>query len=266
MTERQWLYSTDIHGLMAHAEGKATGRKLRLFAASCCRSGWHLLANHPMGREAVETAERFADGLATSAEVAASSSSMRQAWESMDDADREPPTPAGLSHEEGEVARALLRMARLCLEIGSPDSEKLGNSLEIAKRWHHRPIFQTEPSHKAHEAVWYATEAGSGAGAGFGGAAHAADAMAAALLLATRAGVGSGRRVREMAGATARIAAGTAGAFPRHRGRPVPARRPRPRLADADGGRPRDGGLRGAAAPVGRTGLRSPRGAFRCPR
>jgi hypothetical protein len=97
----------------------------------------------------------------------------------MGDADREPPTPAGLSPGEGEEARALLSMA----------------------------------AHKAHEAVWYATEAGSGAGQQFTGAAHAADAMAAALLLAAQAGIGSGQRVREKAEVTARIAAGTAGAF-----------------------------------------------------
>jgi hypothetical protein len=44
--------------------GRASERKLRLFACACCRRVWHLLANNEEWVGAVEGAERDADGLA----------------------------------------------------------------------------------------------------------------------------------------------------------------------------------------------------------
>jgi mannitol/fructose-specific phosphotransferase system IIA component (Ntr-type) len=69
---RDWLTCTDpvsMIGSLTNA-GRTAERKARLFACACCRRLWDLLRDEP-DRRAVEVAERFADGLATAAELAA---------------------------------------------------------------------------------------------------------------------------------------------------------------------------------------------------
>jgi hypothetical protein len=60
--------------------GKVSDRKLRLFACACCRRMWHLLEDGRL-REALEVSERFADGMASEAEVQAA---YARAWEAVE--------------------------------------------------------------------------------------------------------------------------------------------------------------------------------------
>lgn len=65
MTEDEWFTSADPLKLLKHFRGslRQRGRKLRLVAVACCRRIWRLFPDE-RSRQAVEVAERFADGLA----------------------------------------------------------------------------------------------------------------------------------------------------------------------------------------------------------
>lgn len=62
MTEEEWLACDDPEAMLSFLEGRASARRLRMFAAACCRRAWRFLPD-VRSRAAVEAAERYADGL-----------------------------------------------------------------------------------------------------------------------------------------------------------------------------------------------------------
>ncbi len=68
MTETEWLASTDPEAMLKILRGKASDRKLRLLASACCRQVGHVLAHQAL-LNAIETAERYADGQARYGEM-----------------------------------------------------------------------------------------------------------------------------------------------------------------------------------------------------
>src|SRR3954451_21755439 len=62
MTESQWLECGEPESMLVHLRGRASSRKLRLFAVACCRRIRHLLIDE-RSREALRAAEGHADGL-----------------------------------------------------------------------------------------------------------------------------------------------------------------------------------------------------------
>ena len=64
MTEAEWLMSTDPSEMLWSLRSGSSERKQRLFAVACCHRVWDSLVED-LCRNAVEVAERLADGNAT---------------------------------------------------------------------------------------------------------------------------------------------------------------------------------------------------------
>jgi hypothetical protein len=92
MTEAEWLAADDpepmlryligtdaprVQDIPAFPDSRGSDRKLRLFACACYYRICHLLP-HPVARETVQTAERFADGAASVAEFLAAGAKVRE--------------------------------------------------------------------------------------------------------------------------------------------------------------------------------------------
>src|SRR4051812_37932772 len=62
MTEADWDACADPTPMLAFLRGKASDRRLRLFAVACCRRIWHLLRDD-RSRHGLETLEQSCDGV-----------------------------------------------------------------------------------------------------------------------------------------------------------------------------------------------------------
>jgi hypothetical protein len=86
LTEEEWLRGTSPHGMLDHLQQHrritkvAGGRRLRLFCVACCRSVWEHLDEQ--SRHAVAVGERYADGRALRAELAAANERAAEAYRS----------------------------------------------------------------------------------------------------------------------------------------------------------------------------------------
>lgn len=80
MTEAEWLNGTDPESMLLFLQnsGRASDRRLRLFACACCREMWEYLSDE-RSRQVVEIAERMADGRATQEELTAAKASAETA-------------------------------------------------------------------------------------------------------------------------------------------------------------------------------------------
>ncbi len=79
MTESEWLQASDPNALLTflRGQGRISDRKRRLYACACCRQLWPLMTDR--ARQAVEAAERYADGRATKADLRRARQAVRAA-------------------------------------------------------------------------------------------------------------------------------------------------------------------------------------------
>jgi len=80
MTEQEWLACTDPEPMLEFVRGKVSDRKLRLLACACCRRIWHLPDSKESSHHAVETAERYADGLVGEEDIRQAEQAAWDAW------------------------------------------------------------------------------------------------------------------------------------------------------------------------------------------
>ncbi len=83
MTEADWLACTDPERMLEFLRGKASDRKLRLFACAWGYDVWPKLLDD-YSREAVTTAERFADGQTDLADLLTVFRLAREAWNAIE--------------------------------------------------------------------------------------------------------------------------------------------------------------------------------------
>jgi len=68
MTQSEWIACADSGPMLEYLKGKATDRKLRLFACGCCRTVWQLITEG-VRKEAILIAEQHVDGQASNAQL-----------------------------------------------------------------------------------------------------------------------------------------------------------------------------------------------------
>jgi hypothetical protein len=78
--EQVWLNSIDPTPMMEFLRGKTSDRKLRLLGCACCRLISHWITDG-RSRQAVEIAERYADGGVGDAELSAAAATAWDAYE-----------------------------------------------------------------------------------------------------------------------------------------------------------------------------------------
>jgi hypothetical protein len=132
VTEEEWLTLSDPLKLLAYLHGWRRQRRWRLFACACCRRIWSAV-HDPRSRNAVEVAERYADGLASVDELATAREGAAVVAEELLTA-REAATDAPGPYADAAAGCACLWAAEDDSSINSVASHCASEALEVTAR------------------------------------------------------------------------------------------------------------------------------------
>jgi hypothetical protein len=104
MTEQEWLECADPNKMLGFLHGKASDRKLRLFAWACCRNASIGLSDE-LGPMMVDVAERFSDNQASREELVVAWNAGMDAYYDSESRDLFPRTRPALDSDGGCRAR-----------------------------------------------------------------------------------------------------------------------------------------------------------------
>jgi hypothetical protein len=105
MTEKEWTARNDLRQMLETLRGKASGRKLRLFAVAGCRQQGKFMAAR-LRRDVVAAAEAYADDESDGAALQAAGIALRQALHISN------PIATHLTHPDSELcARSIVAPA-----------------------------------------------------------------------------------------------------------------------------------------------------------
>lgn len=139
MTDSEWRECRNPNKLLAflRQSGKSTVRKARLFGSSCCRYIWDMFTDE-RSHQAVEVVEKYADGLASRAEMkkarAAASLARDMAFGPQSDAPRQHRTRVGRCTSWAAYALTNVpRGADTLQDVWADVQESAGWALDAAK-------------------------------------------------------------------------------------------------------------------------------------
>lgn len=129
MDETEWLVSIHPQPMLEFVRGKASDRKLRLFACACCRTAWDLIPEE-LHRESLWLAERHADGQATDAELGVAVSALHRARRKRNQLDRAVYEAVRYRRDQGfgNAESVAIAIARTIAFVAAPDPSPMAMS------------------------------------------------------------------------------------------------------------------------------------------